>query len=373
MSNQDIQNLNLGKIKVYIDVFYYSTALSGIKTYIEELVHGLNKYGRKDVEYTFSHDIDKLKNKQFFINSKFRLVRWVFQIRYLIWKQIILPIKLLTNSADILICPDYVAPVFSPCRKIVVIHDNLFWKYPQNYPLIWRNYFIKLIKLGLSRNTDIVTTSIYSKNGLKNIFNNSKIAYIYQSSERVYYDNKINRSKDYILHIGTFEERKDLLTLVKAFKLFKDNTSSNHKLVLAGSKYINGKNQVYKSIKKYILKNNLISSIIMPGYIKKKQAVYYYNNAFSYVFPSIDEGFGLPLIEAMRARVPVICSDIKIFKEIGEDSVIYFKKQDHNDLYNKLKLILENKTNIRDLILKANKRANLFNQEKFVKGFEKLY
>ena len=75
----------------------------------------------------------------------------------------------------------------------------------------------------------------------------------------------------------------------------------------------------------------------------------------------------------MRARVPVICSDIKIFKEIGEDSVIYFKKQDHNDLYNKLKLILENKTNIRDLILKANKRANLFNQEKFVKGFEKLY
>ena len=65
--------------------------------------------------------------------------------------------------------------------------------------------------------------------------------------------NKTNRSKEYILHIGTFEERKDLLTLVKAFKLFKDNTSSNHKLVLAGAKYINGKKKVYKSIKKYIL------------------------------------------------------------------------------------------------------------------------
>ena len=82
MSNQDIQNLNLGKIKVYIDVFYYITALSGIKTYIEELVDGLNKYGRKDVEYTFSHDIYKLKNNQFFINSRFRLVRWVFQIAW---------------------------------------------------------------------------------------------------------------------------------------------------------------------------------------------------------------------------------------------------------------------------------------------------
>ena len=373
MSNQDIQNLNLRKIKVYIDVFYYKTALSGIKTYIEELVHGLNKYGRKDVEYTFSHDIEKLKNKHFFINSKFRLVRWLFQLRYLIWKQIILPIKLFTNSADLVICPDYVAPFFSPCRKIVVIHDNLFWKYPQNYPLLWRNYFIKLIKLGLSRNADIVTTSIYSKNGLKNIFRNKKITYIYQSSERVYYDNKTNRSKEYILHIGTFEERKDLLTLVKAFKLFKDNTSSNHKLVLAGSKYINGKKKVYKSIKKYILKNNLISSIIMPGYIKKKQAVYYYNNALSYVFPSIDEGFGIPLIESMRAQVPVICSDIEIFKEIGGDSVIYFKKQNYNDLHNKLKFILADKTTIADLISKGTKRANSFNQKNFIKGFEKLY
>ena len=371
--NRDIQNLNLKKTKVYIDVFYYKTALSGIKTYIEELVQGINKYGRKDVEYIFSHDIEKLKNKQFFINSKYRLVRWTFQFRYLIWKQIILPIKLLFNSADVLICPDYVAPIFSPTRKIVVIHDNLFWKYPSNYPKVWRRYFIKLINLGLYNNAEIVTTSSYSKRGLKNIFNNKKITYIYQSSERVYYDDKINRLKNYILHIGTFEKRKDLLTLVKAFKLFKDKTNSNHKLVLAGSKYINGEKEVYKTIKKYITKNNLVSSIIMPGYIKKKQAIYYYNNAFSYVFPSVDEGFGIPLIEAMRAQVPVICSDIEIFKEIGDDSVIYFKKQDYNDLYNKLKLILKDKTIISDLILKGNKRANLFNQKNFIKGFEKLY
>ena len=163
------------------------------------------------------------------------------------------------------------------------------------------------------------------------------------------------------------------MTLVKAFKLYKDNTNSNYKLVLAGSKYINGKKQVYKSIKKYVLKNNLTSSIIMPGYIKKKQAIYYYNNAFAYVFPSIDEGFGIPLIEAMRAQVPVICSDIEVFKEIGDDSVVYFKKQDYNDLYNQLKLIYKDKTIVERLVSKGIKRAYLFNQKNFVKGFEKLY
>ena len=111
----------------------------------------------------------------------------------------------------------------------------------------------------------------------------------------------------------------------------------------------------------------------MPGYINKKQAIYYYNNAFAYVFPSIDEGFGIPLIEAMKARLPVLCSDIEIFKEIGDDSVVYFKKQDYNDLSNQLKLLHEDKIIIDRLVSKGSKRANLFTQKKFIKGFEKLY
>ena len=184
-------------------MFYYKTALSGLKTYIEELVSASKTHGSDEIEYIFSHDLKKITNNQFFINSKFRIIRWIFQLRYLVWKQIILPLKLLSNSADVLICPDYVAPIFSPTRKIVVIHDNLFWKYPFNYPVLWRNYFTKLIKLGASNNCELVTTSKYSKNGLKNIFNN-KISYIYQSSERVYFNNITERSKDYILHIGTF-------------------------------------------------------------------------------------------------------------------------------------------------------------------------
>ena len=119
------------KKRVYIDIFYYKTALSGLKTYIEELVSASKNHGSDEVEYIFSHDIEKMTNNQLFINSKFRIIRWIFQLRYLVWKQIILPIKLLINKVDIVICPDYIGPIICHSKKIVVVHDNLFWKYPK--------------------------------------------------------------------------------------------------------------------------------------------------------------------------------------------------------------------------------------------------
>ena len=75
----------------------------------------------------------------------------------------------------------------------------------------------------------------------------------------------------------------------------------------------------------------------------------------------------------MKARVPILCSDIEIFKEIGDDSVVYFKKQDYNDLANQLKLICKDKILVERLVSKGIKRANLFTQKNFIEGFEKLY
>ena len=109
------------KKRVYIDVFYYKTALSGLKTYIEELVNASKTHGSGDIEYIFSHDIEKITNNQLFINSKFRIIRWIFQLRYLVWKQIILPIKLFINKVDIVICPDYVAPIICHSKKYIFI------------------------------------------------------------------------------------------------------------------------------------------------------------------------------------------------------------------------------------------------------------
>ena len=281
------------KKRVYIDIFYYKTALSGIKTYIEELINAIRDHGSCEIDYIISHDISTLVNNQFFINSKFRLVRWIFQLRYLIWKQLFLPIILHRKKIDYLICPDYVSPIFSPSKKIVVIHDNLFWKYPQNYPKLWRKYFIGLIKAGIDKKTQIVTISNYSKDGLSDFFKKDSIKVIYQSSENAASNIKIY-SKKYITHVGTFERRKDLLTLVKAYKKITDNGHCKYDLVLAGSTFINGSHKVYNEIKNFINEHGLETNIIIPGYISKNEILKLYSESIVYVFPSIDEGFGIP-------------------------------------------------------------------------------
>ncbi len=360
------------KTKIFIDIFYYKTALSGIKTYIEELLSAVKDHGSNEVDYVISHDISRMYNNQLFINSKFRLVRWIFQLKYIIWKQLFLPIILYRKKIDYLICPDYVVPIICTSKKIVVIHDNLFWKYPYNYSPLWRKYFTWLIKAGIDKKTQIVTTSNYSKDGLSDFFKEDIIKSIYQSSENTFSDIK-TYNKKYITHVGTFERRKDLLTLVKAYKKIIDNGHCEYDLVLAGSTFINGSHIVYDEIKNYINEHGLEKNIIIPGYISRNMINKFYSESIVYVFPSIDEGFGIPLIEAMKFGVPVICSDIEIFKEIGKDSALYFKVGDENDLFEKLKTLLKNEELRKDLIICGKQNIKRFNRKNFIKEFEKIY
>ena len=111
----------------------------------------------------------------------------------------------------------------------------------------------------------------------------------------------------------------------------------------------------------------------MPGYIDKSKAIYFFSNALMYVFPSIDEGFGIPLIESLKLKVPVICSDIPIFREIADDSVLYFEKQNEINLFERMKELIQNKDLSNELILKGFERAKKYNRYNFIKEFEKIY
>jgi glycosyltransferase involved in cell wall biosynthesis len=359
----------LKKIKVLIDIFYLKAAVAGIGSYIRELEASVNDHGSEKFDYVFSHDIKKLKGNSIFLNSNNIIIRWAFQIRYLIYKQVQLPLKILFSEIDYVICPDYIAPIITfNAKRIIVLHDSLFWDQKNNYSVLWRKYFTALINLGINRSAQIVTTSNYSKKKLINIFPNSKnINFIYQSfnfHKTTSYNYKT--PENYLLHIGSFEKRKDLITLVKAFKLVDD---PNLKLVLAGAQIINGNSQVLVEIKTFIDQNKLENKVILTGFVSKEEVAVLYKNASIYVFPSLDEGFGIPVLEALSFSIPVICSDIDVFREIGGNYVEYFKVGDSISLYKKITSILKSvnskqKNNLTHL--------NKFSRKNFIKGFEEI-
>jgi glycosyltransferase involved in cell wall biosynthesis len=215
----------LKKITVLVDLYYLKAAVAGIGSYIRELEASCKDHGSDHIKYIFTHDINKLVGKAIFLNSNNKIIRWIFQIRYLIYKQIQLPLKILFYNADYVICPDYIAPYFTfKAKRVTVLHDSLFWDYKKNYSFLWNKYFITLINLGINSRTQIITTSNYSKKNLIKILGSDKsISYVYQSFNfhKTSSSNYIT-PKNYLLHIGSFEKRKDLITLVKAFRLVDD-------------------------------------------------------------------------------------------------------------------------------------------------------
>ena len=356
-------------ITVLVDLYYLKAAVAGIGSYIRELEASCKDHGSDHINYIFTHDVNELAGNSIFLNSDKKIIRWLFQLRYLIYKQIHLPLKILFSGANYVICPDYISPLFTfNAKRIIVMHDSLFWDQKNNYSFLWRKYFINLINIGINRNTKIVTTTNYSKKNLMRVLGkNKKINVVYQS----FNFHKISSSnyktpENYLLHIGSFEKRKDLITLVKAFKLVDD---PNLKLVLAGAKIINGNSEVLNEIKTFIIQNKLEDKVVLAGYVSKEKASILYKNARIYIFPSLDEGFGIPILEALSFSIPVICSDIDVFREIGDDYVEYFKVGDSISLSNKITSILKSK-----ILKQKNNKKHLkkFSRKNFIKGFEEI-
>ena len=214
-------------------------------------------------------------------------------------------------------------------KSIVTIHDLLFLKYPNFYKYIDRNIYHIKSKLACYNADKIIATSEETKNDIINFFNikQDKISVIYQSCHNAFispsiekvYNKKINLilEKPFILYVGSIEERKNLIFLLEALKKMKKEI----KLICVGEK-----KQYYQKVKKFIYKNGLKNRILFLDIYDSETLSLIYRKSRGLVYPSINEGFGIPIIEAMYSKVPVVTSNNSIFQEIGGKYSYYFEQ-----------------------------------------------
>jgi len=172
--------------------------------------------------------------------------------------------------------------------------------------------------------------------------------------------------------LGRLTEEKGHAVLVGAFKIFIDglpaDEKESHKLILAGGGKLEG--ALKEKIKEYGLENK----ITITGTLSHQEVIKYYGTFDFFVHPSLAEGFGLVLIEAMAAGIPVIASDLAVFKEVGGDAVLYFQTGDAHDLARVMQENKDRRLELKVLVEKAHKRvAENFSLEKFVEGYRNFY
>lgn len=368
-------------MKVLLDLQYLNVATTGIKTYMMELAHAALAYPHPDIEWIFTHDPEQQSADDTFKNAQSKIQRLNYHLDYFRWKEFQLPDLVKQHQPDVLICLDFVSPAASlPCRRLTVIHDAFFWQMPHNYPKWWRTYFLSLIRKGLKQQTEIITTTEYAKDSLsKYLKKRNPISVIYQSPktlspeiELTFLDAIGVKSQSYFLHLGTFDKRKNLPLLVQSFASFLQNTNSHFKLVLAGGAGQSTQMNDFPVVERLIQELDLEGKVLMPGYVKDSQARALYEGAFAYLFPSENEGFGIPIIEAMKFGIPVIHSDQPALVEVSAGAGLSAKTGNAKDFAEKMILLCENEELRNELINKGKLRAQNFSPKKFIADFQQV-
>lgn len=218
-------------------------------------------------------------------------------------------------------------------RKVVTIHDVIFRQFPQYYPLIDRNIYHLKTKFALSKADKVIATSEATALEIQKYYKvkDHQIEVVYQAVDADYYGHKahfLNKEK-YFIYTSSFTKRKNHLTFIQAFDLSKKQHNWNLKLVgLDGEMTGLIQNQINQ-----LGLNNRVEVILNASQEKLYELM---QNASAFVYPSLFEGFGIPLAEAAAVGLPMAVSRNAIFTELAEESALYFHPNDERELASQL-------------------------------------
>lgn len=181
------------------------------------------------------------------------------------------------------------------------------------------------------------------------------------------------QNTNFILYLGSGVQRKNITNLVKAFILFKKKTKSDCMLVVV-SKFDRPETKKYKQIAQVLLKKEgLYESVLFTGYLDQAQIAFVLRKCSAFVYPSLYEGFGLPILESMAFDKPTICSDIPPFHEIAGEHNVYFDPHSVTSIANAIEQVIYNDEVRSQLIKNSQTRKTMFSWPKMVTQYELIY
>lgn len=369
-------------MRIGIDARMYRE--SGIGRYLKNLLWQLQTLDKQNSYFIFlgSKDYETLM-----MSNNFTKVEAPF-LFYGIEEQLKMPGLLNKYSLDLVHFPHFNLPVAYYGPFVVTIHDlihqHFSWPQASTHPALiyWlkKQGYKKAFTKAVNSSVHILTPSDFVKAQLINEWqtNDGKITVTHEAVDPDLFTLAAKTQVDefdelkvqfrikgrYIFYVGNVHPHKNITLLIQAFKNIRPNYP-HLQLVLAGAE-----NDFWLRLAEQIKDE---ANIIITGFMPDPELAALYKNAACFVFPSLEEGFGIPLLEAMVFKCALVCSDIPVFREVAGNAATYFDPKSVEDLALKLKLVLEDQNLRNERIALGRQQVKQFSWKKLAEATLKVY
>ncbi len=281
-----------------------------------------------------------------------------------------IPFVLQQIKPDLFLSTDGWIPLGLKMPVVNVIHDINFERHPEYIPKNCLWYYHKYFHQFAQKSTRLATVSEYSKQDLHELYHidNEKIDVVYNGANPKYQPyskekistirNKISDGAPYFLFVGLVSERKNLNRLFKAFDLFKENDTQNIKLVIVGErKYWSEEvSNTYKGMKYQ-------EDVIFLGRLKIDDLVEVTGAALAMMYISLYEGFGIPIVEAFNAQIPVITSNVTSMPEVAGEAAWLVNPTEISEICGAMQEVANDNETAAKMVKKGIEQAKKFTWE----------
>ena len=325
-------------MKIAIDVRVINSFMRGLSRYAYNLIKGLS--GIDTI-----NDYVLIANNTFlndFVSSRDNFTLKVTSLKlYGIGGQVFLPRLLKKEKIDIFHTPSFACPVYVSCKVIMTIHDMIHVLFQEDSSVAHKLYYNYIVRKAAEKASRIITVSENSKCDIINYLNLSpeKVVVTYNAVDERFKrsnENDVEEIKErfgingkFILYVGNQKPHKNVRMLIEAYQLLRGK--ENLKLVIVGKKDL----LFYKG-----LSNNMLEGVVFVGDVSDSLMPRFYSGADIYVSPSLYEGFGLPLVEAMACRTPVIAIRTPSSDEVLDNAGYIVNENQPEDLANAIYTVL---------------------------------
>jgi len=353
-------------MKIGVDARPLSYQLTGIGVYLKHVLDEIQKIDHQNDYYLISNGpIDYNLNNPRWSKIAGRLDRKLLST---LWMQLNLPLIAVRRKLDLFWGPRHHLPLLlSPgIKTVVTVHDIVNRLYPGTMAL--PNLLVErsLMKLSLKRSDVIIADSRSTAADIKDKLGISvnKIDTIHLGTPvfprepKRGLEQRNSIPSKYFLFVGTLDPRKNFERIFKAFERLKPLSQGLHLVIVGGEGWKN------RDFLEMVSKHPLKAQIHMPGYLPRNQLVSYYKNAICLMFPSLYEGFGLPILEAMSCGAPVITSDVSSMQEVAGGAALTVNPYDTVAIAEAMNNLLKDEQLRERLISMGFQRAKEFSWKK---------